>query len=339
MPSPVVRRAPYKDFLQPCLQRRFASTLLVLLAVAYAESLTLSSWNSVIWSWFPLGIAGLRALAIFACALLVVVLRIAHPHVGLRTSNSSFETFRRHTFAFETAEAIVTYGLSAFAFSQLYLWAAGDESGLHWINYHSGDRARLNERALFYTVSLVLVGLFEGFLHCFLDYDRMLLGCVKAQPEEEEGTSAVRTEDPFEKLVKDAPQIVIRSVTSAAVVCVANYIILYTLFFRHMAWGWAMAFLRPWYNLPKSNIVPSSSPWSVWMLLRSIVAGTLLCLLWNFGNATFTLRLAKEPLKNGQPLTAESKDPNGSLLNGLKSKKPRNQVCGSETPQCSLGLD
>ncbi|GKT86924.1 nuclear envelope protein [Colletotrichum tofieldiae] len=31
--------------------------------------------------------------------------------------------------------------------------------------------------------------------------------------------------------------------------------------------------------------------------------------------------MVKPPLKNGKPLTSESKDPNGSLLNGLKSKK------------------
>lgn len=31
--------------------------------------------------------------------------------------------------------------------------------------------------------------------------------------------------------------------------------------------------------------------------------------------------MVREPLKNGNPLTSESKDPNGSLLNGLKSKK------------------
>jgi nucleoporin NDC1 len=56
------------------------------------------------------------------------------------------------------------------------------------------------------------------------------------------------------------------------------------------------------------------------------MAGTLICLLWSFSNAAFSFWLAKEPIKNGQPLTTESKDPNGSLLNGLKSKKPRISV-------------
>ncbi|KAK8038508.1 hypothetical protein PG993_006919 [Apiospora rasikravindrae] len=327
MPAPVVRRKPYKDFLQPCLQRRFASTLLVVLVVAYAEALTLSSWTSVIWSWFPLGIAGLRTLAIFGTALLIVILRIAHPHIGLRTSNSGFHTFRQYALSFETCESILTYAISALCFSQVYLYSVGEHAGIQWITYHSG-RARLNERALFYTVSLTLLGIFEGIMHTAMDYDRLLLGSVKAKSEEKEDGTVQQSskEDPFEKLVKCAPRLVMRAVTTSIGVCLANYLTLYSLFFRRTAWWWTMAFFRPFYNLPKTNIPPASGPWSVWMLFRSILAGFLLCLLWNFGNATLTLRLSKEPLKNGQPLTAESKDPNGSLLNGLKAKKPRNQA-------------
>lgn len=41
-----VRRAPYKDFLQPALQRRFASTATVLLTVSYVEAVLLGTWDS-----------------------------------------------------------------------------------------------------------------------------------------------------------------------------------------------------------------------------------------------------------------------------------------------------
>ncbi len=41
-----VRRAPYKDFLQPALHRRFSSAALIVLGVAYVEALLLSSWSS-----------------------------------------------------------------------------------------------------------------------------------------------------------------------------------------------------------------------------------------------------------------------------------------------------
>lgn len=42
----IVRRAPYKDFLQPSLHRRFSSTASILLAVAFVESVLLASWRS-----------------------------------------------------------------------------------------------------------------------------------------------------------------------------------------------------------------------------------------------------------------------------------------------------
>lgn len=46
MAPPAPRRAPYKDFLQPALQRRLASTAGVALALSYVEALTLCSWDS-----------------------------------------------------------------------------------------------------------------------------------------------------------------------------------------------------------------------------------------------------------------------------------------------------
>lgn len=41
-----VRRAPYKDFLQPALHRRFTSTATILLAIAFVEAVVLASWDS-----------------------------------------------------------------------------------------------------------------------------------------------------------------------------------------------------------------------------------------------------------------------------------------------------
>ncbi|KAF7518246.1 hypothetical protein G7054_g13541 [Neopestalotiopsis clavispora] len=313
----VIRRAPYKDFLQPCMQRRFASALLVLLALSYLESLTLSSWNSIIWSWFPIGIAGIRTLFIFGSVLLVVILRIAHPHIGLRTSNSPFDTFQQNIFSLAAYETIVTYAISAFLFSQVYLGSVADQSNLHWITYHSGDRARLNERTLFYTVSMISIGVAAGFLHLFFDVDRVLLGTVKETEEKP------KQEDPYEKLLSKGPSLLVRSFTISAIVATASYMGLYSFCFRHTAWGWAMFFLRPFYNLPKTNIPPAGAPWSIWMLGRTIAAGTLLNVLWQFSNEAFTVNFAKAPVKNGQPITSESKDPNGSLLNGLKNKKTR----------------
>ncbi|KAI1843260.1 hypothetical protein JX265_012167 [Neoarthrinium moseri] len=321
MASPVVRRAPYKDFLQPCTQRRFASVLGWLLAFSLVEALFVPRLH-LSWSLFPL--TAVRTLLVFGCVVFVVVLRIAHPHVGIRTTNSPFDTFKQNALSLSASETILTYTLSAFLFSQVYLSCAADYANLPWVTYHSGDRARLNERAVFFTLSLTLLGTFEGTLHMWCDYDKLILGLVK-ENNADQGPDAPspKQEDAIEKFLKRVPAMVKASFTVSVSVALANYAVLYSFLLRNSAWGWAMTLLRPFYNLPKTNIPPASAPWSVWMLGRTVLAGFLLCLLFGVSNVAFTNYLAREPLKNGQPLTSESKDPNGSLLNGLKSKKAR----------------
>ncbi|KAI1214310.1 nucleoporin protein Ndc1-Nup [Annulohypoxylon truncatum] len=319
MPPAAARRAPYKDFLQPALQRRFASTTGFLLAISYIEAITLSKWDSIFWPWLPIGLPGIRTLAIFGSILPIVILRIAHSHIGIRTSNSPFDTFRRTAVSFETIETILTFAISSWLFSQIYLFSTPTDANLSWITYYSGDRARLNERALFYTVNLIILGIVQGVVHKSLDFDRMILGKVRPKREGEPNN-----QEPggWDKLGEWVPVLVVQAGMFSMAVSFANYLVIYH-FVRRSAWGWALYFFRIFYSLPKSNIPPSQAPWSIWMLGRSIWSGFLLCILWYFGDIVFRLQLGKAPLKNNQPLSAESKDPNGSLLNGLKSKKPR----------------
>lgn len=44
--APTIRKAPYKDFLQPALHRRFSSTATVLLVLAYILAILLGELNS-----------------------------------------------------------------------------------------------------------------------------------------------------------------------------------------------------------------------------------------------------------------------------------------------------
>ncbi|KAJ2967037.1 hypothetical protein NUW58_g10530 [Xylaria curta] len=332
MASPVARRAPYKDFLQPALQRRFAGTAAILLGLAYFESLTLSRWNSLIWPWLPLGLPGLRALAIFLCVLPIIILRIAHAHMGVRTSNSLFETLTNTVLLFSTLETVLTYVISALIFSQVYLKSTPEEAGIRWISYATG-RARLNEHAVFYTVNLLVLGLVQGVVHVTLDQDRLVLGTVHARPEDgghNEGDEALLRppEHWGTKIGQWAPILIVRCGMLAITVAMTSYIALYH-FLRISAWRSSMWFFRFFYSdLPRYNLPPGGAPWSFWMLGRTIWASFLLGLLWYFADIAFRVQLAREPLKREQPLTAESKDPNGSLLNGLQSGKPRVFVSG-----------
>ncbi|KAI1431954.1 nucleoporin protein Ndc1-Nup [Xylaria sp. CBS 124048] len=328
MAPPVARRVPYKDFLQPALQRRFAGTAALVLGLTYFEALTLSKWDSILWPWMPLGPTGLRALVLFLSTLPIIVLRIAHAHMGIRTSNSIFEIVTSLALLFSTLETILTYLISAFFFSQIYLLSTPEEAGIRWISRATG-RSRLNEQALFYTVSLVVLGLVQSVLHLVLDQDRLVLGTVKSTRREARDGGEVNAADTTAhahwatKIGEGTPTLLVRSGILAISVPMLNYAVLYH-FFRFTAWRSSMGFFRFFYgDLPKYNLPVGNAPWSFWMLIRTIWASLLLCLLWQFGDLAFRVQLTREPLKKEQPLTSESKDPNDSLVSGLRSKKPR----------------
>ncbi|KAI0401487.1 nucleoporin protein Ndc1-Nup [Xylaria palmicola] len=327
MVPPVARRVPYKDFLQPALQRRFAGTAAIVLGLAYVESLTLSRLSLFTWSYSPLGLPALRAVIIFLSILPIIVLRIAHAHMGFRTSHALSETLANTGLLFSAFETVLTYATSAFFFSQVYLLSTPEEAGIRWISRTTG-RSRLNEQAVFYTVGLVILGLVQGVLHIALDLDRMVLGTVQKIPENDDSNeghtpSPKRPQHWTTQIRERAPILLVRCGMLAIAVSFANYVVIYH-FLRASAWRSSMWFFRILYSdLPRYNLPLGGAPWSVWMLGRTIWASFLLSLLWYFGDVAFRVLLAREPLKVDQPLTAESKDPNGSLVNGLQSKKPR----------------
>ncbi|CAG9944173.1 unnamed protein product [Clonostachys rosea f. rosea IK726] len=309
-----VRRAPYKDFLQPALQRRFASTAIILLTVSYAEALALAQWNSFIWPWFPLGGAGVRTAFIFTCGLAILVLRIANYHVGLRTIGTGSQTLRASLTKLSTYETAFWYFFSSTLFSPVFLWSMPESANLSWVTYFSGDRARVNERTLFLASYLGFCALRQSIVHFTNDIDRLDLGISRQNGTKDQSAS-------LKRVILQFPRLLAHSVQMAFVSYIVSSVVYFTVV-RSIAWGWALMFLRPFYNLPKANLLPLSWPVDVFLVIRCVFAGTLLFFMWSAANIAFSIFMVQEPLKNDQPLTSESKDPNGSLLNGLKSKKP-----------------
>jgi nucleoporin NDC1 len=95
---------------------------------------------------------------------------------------------------------------------------------------------------------------------------------------------------------------------------------------RHLLWEYYYSFSRYFISLSKTSRPTGLAPFAP-LVAKFVVEGTLLVLLWEFVNKAFDLYIAQEPLKNNKPITSDSKDPNGTLLNGLKSNKEANKVC------------
>ncbi|KAL7944620.1 nucleoporin protein Ndc1-Nup domain-containing protein [Trichoderma barbatum] len=313
------RRAPYKDTLQPALHRRFSSTASLLLAVSYIESILLSSWDSYFWSWFPLGPAGFRTLLLFACGLTILVLRIASYHVGIKTTGTGLHTFATSLLKPRTYETAFWYGFSSLFYCAIYLGTKDEETNLQWITYYSGDRARLNERPVFLACYMFTFALIQTVEHYRHDTDRLDLGALERKPATEQKNLGIISGS-LQAVLEELPM-ALAECFKLALAAIPATIILYFFFLRSFAWSWSLTFLRPFYNLPRTNMLPSSWPSDIYLLGRCVLAGVGVGFLWAASNRAFSIFMVKKPLKNGTPLTSDSKDPNGSLLNGLKSKK------------------
>lgn len=194
-----------------------------------------------------------------------------------------------------------------------------DSASLRWIVYLSGDRAKLNERPLFLTCYLLSCALVQTMVHYRYDLDRLVFTM-----DSDKGSKSSSSK-PLQAALDRLPTVLAGCLKQSAASLVLG-LVLYFFMFRSFAWSWALMWLRPFYNLPKANLLPASWPVDVFLLLRCVFAGTMLNFIWATGNTAFSVFMARPPLKNGKPLTSESKDPNGSLLNGLKSKKLSIQV-------------
>lgn len=96
--------------------------------------------------------------------------------------------------------------------------------------------------------------------------------------------------------------------------------LIYFLSLRSIAWTMALKIGRFIFTLSK-QVKPSGLTDITTLMLRFAWSAFLLAVIWEVSNQAFTIFTAKEPLKKDQPLTTDSKDPNGSLINGLKAKK------------------
>lgn len=77
---PRAKPRQYRDFLTPALHRQFTRAFLLGCGVCYAESVLLGSWRDALWSWFPLGFAGIRTLLLCIPMLAVFFIRVSNNH-------------------------------------------------------------------------------------------------------------------------------------------------------------------------------------------------------------------------------------------------------------------
>ena len=171
----------------------------------------------------------------------------------------------------------------------------------------SYERERLNERALFFRKLFITLGVGQAFVHLYKDYDRIDFIELETSPRQ--------------RLLKSATSKLFPSFM-LTISTLIGFPFLYVLVppVRTLGWTQAYAFFKAFYSLPKQTKPGGVAP-LMGLLGRFLYQGFLLTWLWQFTNMAFDIYIAQEPLKNGHAITDDSKDPNGTLLKGLKSKK------------------
>ena len=168
---------------------------------------------------------------------------------------------------------------------------------------------------MFFVLAIVQSG-----LHLYYNYDSVTLPVTKAKIDAISGQPP-KQEHPIFQMKVLLPSL-LRKVCIRAVGVAIFGPIAYTgtPFIRRAAWSGSLYYNALLWDVPNSQLsyIP---PFHYSLILRSCTSSAFLITLWEFSNAIFSAYLTQEPMKREQPLTSDSKDPNATLLNGLKARR------------------
>lgn len=207
-------------------------------------------------------------------------------------------------------------------------------------NLRPWEKKRLNERPIYIRTLLFLLAILQTIFHLYYDYDRVYLPIVVRQVETSPGPEITMEKkleintslrphalvNPWEQVKAAAPLVLQRVALRSAAMAISGPFI-YALFIRHRAWHWSLSLAQLLWDMPAAAVLSYLPPSPIWLVLQSLYAQFLLLWLWESSNTLFNAFVTQEPLRKGQPLSDESRDPNGTLLNGLQSKREVPKVC------------
>jgi nucleoporin NDC1 len=313
---------PYRRFLTSALHKRFVHVALLSLLVGFGNAFWLGSNKNLFWSWFPFGPAGVKALLFSISSLVIFIVQIATLKIGQQTTTSPWATFRSNFLSVAALQTVFWYLFSGFWFTEVYIWSAPD---LAWITPGTHNTPDvLNERPIFFRVYALLLALGYAGFHLYRGQSalRIPISKLPATPAPDAKVQDIHPLDPIQtELQRGYVPASLRSAATAGITIVLAPFI-NGLFLRNTFWQLHLAFAKPFANLSRVNSRPIGyPPLGPAYLLRCFCAGFLLVLTWELSSLLFLTYFKQEPTKSGLPLSATSKDPNGTLLTGLKAKR------------------
>lgn len=329
--KPTERTRTYKDFLTAALHHRFRRACYLVFAACFLASLLLR------WDW--LSFTAIRPLLLFLPCLAVFIVRVANMHFGRQNTRSVAEGLYKALTSWKTAHTVGWYVYSAWFFGEVYLWSRTEGANLGWVDqgrrYEGGlwERPMLNENPVFLRAVWVCLAVAQAGVHLWRGADRIGVpeeeeAAAKTKPREE---SAYKVPASLQELGGRAPTI-LGHILRLLIPGIALTLPLYLLFIRHLIWPYFHTIGRIFFSQLPDHSRPTGLQHQMQLSWQALSSSFTLILLWELSNAVFTIFVSRPPLRREQPLTSEvkdghgnvvnrSKDPNGSLLSGLKSKK------------------
>lgn len=200
-------------------------------------------------------------------------------------------------------QTLIWYSLSAFIFCEVYMASLNHNANLGLKDIKRAyERPRLNERTVLFRSLSYTLALTQSIAHIYFDLD-----CVRSHST------------PAFKAVRQSAGVALQRILTLTIITSILGFVAYFLLLRNFVWSATYSIVSCFYSLAKSN-GPTGLTDSIPLMGRFLYASMLLGTLWEITNQSFTVFAGAEPMKHGQPLTSESRDQNGSLINGLKAK-------------------
>ncbi len=255
-------------------------------------------------------------------SLFIFILQIATLKIGRQTTTSPFATFRSNLLSSTAIQSTFWYLVSGWWFTEAYIWSSPN---LGWITrggHHTPDI--LNERPIFFRLYTSILALSYAGVHLYLGSSSLVIPVSRLPktPTLDAQTQSTHPLPPISAQLqqKFGPALIRSASIAGAVLVVAPFINTFGL--RKIFWQLHLALAKPFFNLSRANAAPiGHPPLGPSFLLQCLFAGFLLILTWELTSILFLTYANQEPTRNGLPLSASSRDPNGTLLNGLKAKR------------------
>ncbi|KAF1809984.1 hypothetical protein P152DRAFT_144843 [Eremomyces bilateralis CBS 781.70] len=342
---------PYRNFLTPALHDRFVKAATVTCGVCLLIGPLMSHTER---SWFLGPIRAIfRATVLFIPCLLFWIARLVNMHYGSELSNSPFHTFLHYISTTKRVQTYLWVVAATRLYAEIYMAYAGSEARYSWVEVGKAwERSKVNERYIFIAFMFSWLGLAKSTWHIYCDRDKLPIPIIKYKPQSEpkdlrpppspepfsfanlraaaskslqSGLSESGVQMPgYSVSVRKHVQSVLLDSLSMTSFTVLSGTFLYATVFRQPLWyiqhQCLHYFYGVFYTLQKQS-TPGPYPGLLDLVGRFTYQATLCNILLECASTAFTAYTAQGPTKRQKLLSEDSKDPNGSLILGLKAQK------------------